>query len=90
VATFFGGLLALAWPAGIVAAVTWLAIAFLKRYSSLAALTAAVFAPIAAFFLVGTYAALMALFMSAVIFWRHRENIGRLARGEESKIGQKG
>jgi len=87
VATFFGALLALIWPVGLIAAATWLFIAFLSRYSSLAALWAAGFAPIAAMYLGHTHAAYMAAFMALLIFIRHRENIGRLVKGQESKIG---
>ena len=87
VATFFGALLALIWPVGLIAAATWLFIAFLSRYSSLAALWAAGLAPIAAMYLGHTHAAYMAAFMALLIFIRHRENIGRLVKGQESKIG---
>ena len=87
VATFFGALLALIWPVGLIAAATWLIIAFLSRYSSLAALWAAGLAPIAARYLGHTHAAYMAAFMALLIFIRHRENIGRLVKGPESKIG---
>jgi len=90
VATFFGGLFALVWPIGIVAAVTWLATAVIFRYSSLGALVACVVCTIAAFFFVAPAAATMVGVMSAIILWRHRENINRLRRGEESKIGKKG
>ena len=89
VATFFGGLFALAWPAGLAAGTAWLLTAFATRYSSLSALIAAALAPIAAYIFVGPQPAIMAAAMGAVIYWRHRENIGRLLRGEESKIGQK-
>ncbi|WP_409431924.1 glycerol-3-phosphate 1-O-acyltransferase PlsY [Litorimonas sp. RW-G-Af-16] len=89
VATFFGGLLALAWPAGIAAALTWLATALITKYSSLSALLAAGIAPIVAYVFVGLTAFLMVAFMSCVIYWRHRDNIRRLLRGEESKIGAK-
>ncbi len=90
VATFFGGLFALVWPIGIVAAATWLATAVIFRYSSLGALIACVVCTIAAFIFVAPAAATMVGVMSAIIIWRHRENISRLRRGEESKIGKKG
>ena len=90
VATFFGGLFALAWPAAIVAAVVWLGTAIITRYSSLGALLACVIASIAAWILLAAPAAMMTSFMAIMILWRHRENIGRLIRGEESRIGQKG
>ncbi len=88
VATFFGALLALVWPVGLIAAATWLIIAFISRYSSLAALWAAGLAPITAILLGRQHAAFMAAFMALLIFIRHRENIGRLLKGQESKIGE--
>lgn len=89
VATFYGVLLAAHWPAGLLAAATWLLMAFGLRYSSLAALTAAALAPIFAFF---TDAPLPILYLTVVmavlIFVRHHENIRRLMRGEEPRIGK--
>lgn len=90
VATFFGGLFALVWPIGIVAAVVWLGTAFLTRLSSLGALLACVVSTIVGVLFLPQAAGVMVGFMSAVIILRHRENIGRLVRGEESKIGKKG
>lgn len=90
VATFFGGLFALVWPIGILAALVWLATAFITRYSSLGALIACVVCTIAAAIFLPAAASIMVGVMSAVILWRHQENISRLRRGEESKIGQKG
>jgi glycerol-3-phosphate acyltransferase PlsY len=88
VATFFGVMLVAGWPAGILAALTWLAMAALFRISSLAALTAAALSPL---FMAATdqpYAFLwLALFMAVLIFIRHRPNIGRLLKGEEPRIG---
>ena len=90
VATFFGGLFALAWPIALIAALVWLGTAILTRLSSLGALLACIIASLASWLLVPQAAALMTGFMSLVILWRHRENMKRLLRGEESKIGQKG
>lgn len=90
VATFFGGLFALIWPIGILAAIIWLATAFITKYSSLGALIACVVCTIIAVIFFPRAPGLMVGVMSVVILWRHRENIGRLMRGEESKIGQKG
>ena len=90
VATFFGTLLAAAWPVGIAAGATWIVMAFLFRISSLAALTAAALAPIYVFLLDRPYPiAVMALFMGVLIYIRHKDNIGRLLKGEEPKIGGK-
>ena len=90
VATFFGALFALVWQIGVLAAAIWLAVAFIFRYSSLGALVACVVCTIAAIVFMNLGAAVMVGVMSAIILWRHRENIGRLRRGEESKIGHKG
>lgn len=90
VATFFGTLLAAAWPVGLAAGATWIAMAFLFRMSSLAALTAAALAPIFVFLLDRPYPiAVLAVFMAMLIYVRHRENIARLLKGEEPKIGGK-
>ncbi len=90
VATFYGVLLAAAWPVGLLAAATWLAMAALFRISSLAALTAAALAPLFAF---ATDQPLpmvwLALFMALLIYVRHRENIARLLKNEEPRIGGK-
>lgn len=90
VATFFGALFALTWPIGILAAVIWIATAVITKYSSLGALIACVVCTLVSFILFPLSPSVMVGFMSAMILWRHRENIGRLIRGEESKIGQKG
>jgi glycerol-3-phosphate acyltransferase PlsY len=91
VATFFGVLLAAAWPVGLLAAATWLAMAVLLRYSSLAALTAAALSPLFAF---ATDQApiskiWLCVFMAVLIFVRHAANISRLLKGEEPRIGAK-
>ncbi len=90
VATFFGGLFALVWPIGILAAVVWLVTALITKYSSLGALIACIICTIVSIIFLPQGPGVMVGVMSAVILWRHRENIGRLMRGEESKIGQKG
>lgn len=88
VATFFGTLLAAAWPVGLAAAATWLITAFLFRISSLAALVAVALAPAIAL-AVGRPRpiALLALFMALLVYIRHIENIRRLLKGEEPRIG---
>ncbi len=91
VATFFGTWLAAAWPLGVIAAAVWLAMAKVFRISSLAALTAAGLTPIVALLPLPHVprpgAALLAVFMAALIFWRHRQNISRLLDGSEPRIG---
>jgi acyl phosphate:glycerol-3-phosphate acyltransferase len=90
VATFFGVLLALDWKVGVAAGGTWILMALLMRYSSLAALTAALLAPAyAVFFNAGRPVVLVAAFMALLIFVRHHQNIRRLASGAEPKIGAK-
>lgn len=88
VATFFGTLLAAAWPVGLLAGATWLVMAFFFRISSLAGLTAAALAPVFVF-VVGrpTPIAYLALFMAILIYVRHTPNIRRLLKGEEPHIG---
>ena len=89
VATFLGTLLALWLPAGAFACAIWLACAFLFKYSSLAALAAAAASPLVLFAMGKPSFSLAALFMTALIFIRHRANIERLMKGEEPKIGAK-
>jgi glycerol-3-phosphate acyltransferase PlsY len=89
VATFFGCLLATAWPVGLLTAVTWLIVAFGSKISSFAALCSAIAAPVIALVLGRTDIAIMAAVLAVVIFIRHRENISRILAGTESKIGQK-
>jgi len=90
VATTMGVLLAVAWPVGLAAIATWLAVAAVFRYSSLAALVALAAAPLYAWFLFDAVNVAGLAALLAVLAWvRHRENILRLARGEESKIGRK-
>jgi glycerol-3-phosphate acyltransferase PlsY len=79
----FSGWLALAC-AGV-----WLATAVVFRYSSLAALAAAAAAPVFGWWLAGGVNALAILLMSALLFWRHAENIRKLRSGTESRIGSK-
>lgn len=95
VATAAGVLLGVHWALGLATLATWIIIAAFFRYSSLAALVAAVFAPL--YYIFGDGLAwrmegelLFAIcVMSLLLIYRHAENIGRLARGTESKLGQK-
>ena len=90
VATFFGTLLIGAWPVGALAAALWLATAFTFRYSSLGALVATASAPFLAFiFHVSPIGIAATLGMSAMIWFRHRDNLQRLLNGQEPKIGAK-
>lgn len=90
VATFFGCLLATAWPLGLIAGGIWLACAFLTRISSLSALAAAGASPLIAFMMGYYHVAIMAAVLAVIIYIRHAENIGRIIKGTESRIGKKG
>ena len=78
---------------GLATFATWLIVAFFSRYSSLAALASAVFAP--AYYFLGhrlvwyadDFVLLATVVMSAILVWRHQSNIVKLMRGEESRIG---
>ncbi len=94
VATFFGLLIAAAWPLGLMAGATWLIVAFALRYSSLAALIAAAAAPLLALLPlparglpVEAPILLLSVFTAVLIWIRHHENIGRLLKGAEPRIG---
>ena len=95
VATAAGVLLAFAPWLGVATLVTWLIIAVFFRYSSLASIVAALFAP--AYYLLGDgvawtasgYKTLALMAMGVLLIWRHRENIRRLLAGTESKLGSK-
>jgi len=90
VATFFGVLFAGIWPLGFIAGVTWLAVATIFRYSSLAALCAAAIAPVAALIAQFNWSEIIfSLVLAALIFWRHKANIQRLRAGTEPRIGAK-
>lgn len=89
VATFFGTMLALHWPSGLIAAAAWLLVAFSTKFSSVGAFAAVVAAPIAAFIFGNSLVAWVAVFFALMVFWSHRENIQRLLAGTETKIGAK-
>ena len=93
VATAAGVLLGVSWILGLATLATWVIIAFFSRYSSLASLVSAVFAPL--YYLFGDREAwyvdkaiLAVMFaISALLVYRHRENISKLIKGTESKLG---
>ena len=89
VATFLGTLIALYWPLGLAACAIWLVVALVTRISSLSALVAVGTSPLVALLMGKGQIAAAALFMAALIFWRHKENISRLLAGTEPKIGRK-
>jgi glycerol-3-phosphate acyltransferase PlsY len=95
VATFLGAVFGIDLLLGLATGATWLIIAYFFRYSSLASLVSAVFAPV--FFLLGGGIAWSAdravvgalCVMALLLVWRHRENINRLVAGTESRLGAK-
>ena len=89
VATFFGLLFALTWPIGVAAGATWLATAAIFRYSSLAALLTAALTPLWIILFSFSNLFFLSLCLASVIYWRHRKNIIRLIRSQESRIGPK-
>jgi glycerol-3-phosphate acyltransferase PlsY len=90
VATYLGVLIGLVWQAALIFAAVWLLMAVLFRYSSLAALSAAVIVPIALWFLATPAIAGMFALMSIILIYKHRTNISRLMAGTEGRIGAKG
>jgi len=95
VATAAGVLIGIDWMLGLATGMSWAIIAFFFRYSSLASLVAAFFAP--SFYLIGGGIAwplnrtvlITLIAISLLLIWRHRENIRRLAAGTESRLGSK-
>jgi glycerol-3-phosphate acyltransferase PlsY len=95
-ATYLGVTLGLCWPAGLIFIAIWLAVAFVSRYSSLAALAASLATPIADWLLQEKLTQekllqpLALLALTILLWWRHAPNIRRLLDGKEGKIGKKG
>lgn len=90
VATALGVLAGVDPRIAIFSAIVWLMIAYTTRYSSAAALSAAIAAPLAALLFIGPQLATAVLAaMAAMLVWRHKENIARLRAGTEGRIGGK-
>jgi len=88
VATYVGVLLGLYWPAAIAFCILWLLVAYRTRYSSLAALVASA-ASLAALALTGQWRlAALFLLLTVLLYIRHADNIRRLSKGEEARIGE--
>lgn len=83
VATLLGTLVGLAPIIGLVALMTWLFTFFIYRISSLSALVAAIFTPLAAYLMEFTNMMALLIFMAVMVFWKHRSNIKRLIVGDE-------
>ena len=88
VATTLGALLAIAWLIGLTACITWLVVAFLFRYSSLAGIVSLISAPLYAWLLDRGDIIFFTSFLSVLAIIQHRENIERLLKGNEKKIGK--
>ena len=86
VATVLGVLLAIAWQVGLTAVATWLIIAAIFRYSSLAAILALTLSTVYAWYLPDTNVSIMTTLIAGLSILRHRENMWRLIKGKESKI----
>jgi len=86
VATVLGVLLAIAWQVGLTAVATWLIIAAIFRYSSLAAILALTLSTVYAWYLPDTNVSIMTTLIAGLSILRHKENIWRLIKGKESKI----
>ena len=86
-ATALGVLAAIAWEVALLAALTWLAIALIFRYASLASMVSAAAAPFYAAWLADPQRTELAGFMAILVILRHHANIRRLIKGEEPKIG---
>lgn len=91
VATVLGVLLAINWQVGLTAVATWLIIAAIFRYSSLAAILALTLSTVYAWYLPDTNVSIMTTLIAGLSILRHKENMWRLIKGNESKIklGQK-
>jgi acyl phosphate:glycerol-3-phosphate acyltransferase len=87
VATFIGVLIGLYWPAALIFCALWLAVAFLTRYSSLAALIASALTPAVLYLLGAPDVAALFLILTVLLWAMHRGNISRLMSGTEGKIG---
>jgi glycerol-3-phosphate acyltransferase PlsY len=89
VATYIGILLGLMWPAVLIFAGVWLAVAYFSRYSSAGALAATLAVPASLWALGETRMAMLFAVLSLIVWIKHKTNITRLIAGTEGKIGQK-
>ena len=90
VATAAGVLFGIDWRVGLGTVATWIILFAFLRYSSLAALVAAIFAPLATVFVLGfDERAVAVLAMAVLLVWRHKANIARLLAGTEPRVGAK-
>ena len=87
VATYIGVLLGLFWPVALAFCAIWLGVAFVSRYSSLSALVASAIVPLMLYFSEHVALALLAAFLTLLLWLKHRSNIERLVNGTEGRIG---
>ena len=88
VATLIGVVAALLWPAALIVAAVWILMLLLTHYSSVGGMSAAIAAPLAAFFFDRVDLAILFLGLALLVLWKHRANIGRLFKGTEPKVGK--
>ena len=88
VATLIGIVLALHWQSGLVMMTVWLLTFLALRYSSVGGMVAAIAAPVSALLFGRVDLAILLTGLALLVVWKHRSNIGRLARGEEPKVGR--
>jgi len=88
VATFLGATIALSFIVGIICCFVWLFVAVVRKMSSLASLTSSASAPIAAIFLDQPNTIILLTLLVGIVFFRHKQNINRIIKGVEPKIGK--
>lgn len=88
VATFLGVAIALSLILGVVCCLVWVLVALIRRMSSLASLVSSISAPIAAIFLGQQQIIVLLTLLTVIVFFRHQQNIKRIIRGVEPKIGK--
>ncbi len=90
VATAFGAVFGLSWITGALGLLTWITMTLTFRISSLSALISFALIPLYFWLVAGEFVTTVVLGgLSLVLFWRHRENLRRLLRGEESRVGSR-
>lgn len=89
VATAFGAILALSWFIALLALGVWILVAVITRYSSLASICASISMPIFGYFLANRTYTIPLIIICLIILFRHRENIVRIVKGTESKLGKR-
>ena len=88
VATLVGIVLALHWQSGLIVMGVWILMLLLTRYSSVGGMVAAIAAPVSTLLFGRVDLAILLIGFALLVLWKHRANIGRLARGEEPKVGR--